>query len=1033
MAAAAASFNARQYNDAITTYHGAESLIYSQLDSEWDPELGAKFRPFLPRNASLFAPLLSATSQWLNILPVPSATSPVRPTSAVNATLLSSVSNLYGAGLGVVSTNIANASNTMADIQLASIYANEGNTAASSAAVKRAQGLDLALANALNASSATTHAAIPAAMVAAAPTAAAASLTLSALRIPIEARPTLPITVLAQKQLGLIAGGAGQYKVQPVQWTVDSSPDVSQITTIVYAAHAAATALPDAMTNVSSIWERATLLPHDYFYVIPLALAECYEAIGDYANAENYFLQAAAYTYINNAVEGPYIWVQLANLYSTWGNSAYQQGDRTTAATQYSKVLAVGSTTPPSTPLYTLTSLSVAAKIAASLIPQLSTLASSGTKNVSADATAIASVLLKIYGKLNQINAGLDYWGIYSNAIPIWPFSYLQQVATNFAQLALGAEQEVINFWSQAAQGTLTQTQLQNQAAQANAQIAVAQQQVNQAVDQAAAYQAGVTLAQTRATDAKNDASDFNTMNSQSIMLAAQSQQNSGGDYGDPKTLANWVGTLLSGGSISGSRATVAAALQLAANTKSQQYQVLSMQRTATEMQQAVTEAQAQLTAANAQVAATSAGLGVATLEAQGATQALAVFDADTFTPQVWRSMGDYMLAIYQRYMAMALGVAKLMQQAYNFENDTPFTYIQDGYAGVVDGLLAADALMADIQQFTEDLVTSKRGKKQYIKTSISLAQNYGYLFHTQLVATGQMTFETTLDDFDSVFPGTYQGRIASVSVDIQGIVPPAGISGSLTNGGISFYRLPSDVATPTSPSKLRIQDSDTLVLSNYDPSVDGQINSTPSNQLGIFEGAGVASTWTLSLPKQLNDINYGTLTDVVLTFLYEARFDPQLVSTVLAQLSSSPGYYARQWAIPLAWLYPDLFYGFVQTGTLTLSLATSDFPLNQTSPKITAVSLLITMSGQSAQGITITLTPPGLAAVTGVTGSNGVVTSQGTGSTWAGAVGGSALGGWTITLSAAANPRLAPGGKLDLSKLINLVLVLDYSFTPRS
>ena len=28
MAAAAASFNARQYNDAITTYHGAESLIY---------------------------------------------------------------------------------------------------------------------------------------------------------------------------------------------------------------------------------------------------------------------------------------------------------------------------------------------------------------------------------------------------------------------------------------------------------------------------------------------------------------------------------------------------------------------------------------------------------------------------------------------------------------------------------------------------------------------------------------------------------------------------------------------------------------------------------------------------------------------------------------------------------------------------------------------------------------------------------------------------------------------------------------------
>jgi Tc toxin complex TcA C-terminal TcB-binding domain len=384
--------------------------------------------------------------------------------------------------------------------------------------------------------------------------------------------------------------------------------------------------------------------------------------------------------------------------------------------------------------------------------------------------------------------------------------------------------------------------------------------------------------------------------------------------------------------------------------------------------------------------------------------------------------------------MDMALNVAKLMQQAYNFENDTSVTYIKSSYPGLIDGLLAADALMADIQQFTYDLITSKRGKKQLVKTSISLATNYGYLFQTQLVANGQMTFETTLDDFDSVFPGSYGGRIRAVSVDVQGIVPPTGISGSLTNGGISFYRLPSDIATPANPSKVRIQDSDTLILSDYNPNVDGELNSITGNQLGIFEGAGVASTWALSLPKQLNNINYGTLTDVVLTFLYETRFDPQLVSTVLSDLSSRPGYYDRQWAIPLAWLYPDLFYGFVSNGSLTLSLAASDFDLNQTSPKITAVSLLLAMTpGTTAEGITITLTPPGLSQVTGVTNSNGVITSQGPGSTWAGAAGGSALGNWVVNLPVASNPKLAPGGALDLSQLINMVLVLDYSFTPRS
>jgi hypothetical protein len=341
---------------------------------------------------------------------------------------------------------------------------------------------------------------------------------------------------------------------------------------------------------------------------------------------------------------------------------------------------------------------------------------------------------------------------------------------------------------------------------------------------------------------------------------------------------------------------------------------------------------------------------------------------------------------------------------------------------------------MADIQAFTDDLVTANRGKKQYVKQSISLADRYGYLFETQLRKTGTMTFETTLDDFDSVYPGTYEGRIQRVDISVQGIVPPTGVSGTLSNNGISVYRLPSDIATPSSPSKVRIQSAETLVISDYDPSVDGVLDSTTGDQTGIFEGAGVASSWTLSLPRAINDINYGTLTDVVLTFLYEARFDPQLVQTVLSDLASRPGYYDREMAIPLAWMYPDLFYSFVSSGTLTLNLAASDFPLYQTNPTVSAVSLLASLAtGTSSTGITITLAAPGKSAVTGVTDATGAISSQGTASSWAGATGGSALGNWTITLPVASNAGLAPGGKLNLSSLVNLVLVIDYSFQPRS
>jgi tetratricopeptide (TPR) repeat protein len=788
------------------------------------------------------------------------------------------------------------------------------------------------------------------------------------------------------------------------------------------------------LLNVSTLSEASVVLPHDYFYVIPLGLAQCYQAMGDYATAEIYYLQAAGYQYINTAVEGPYVWVQLASLYRDWGNNLYRQGDPTTAATIYGKVLSPDGTTVPSTPLYSLAGLAAAAAIAKTLIPQLSTLAATGIGGVSADDTAIASVMLQIYAKLGQIQAGLDYWGNYAKATPIWTFAYLQQVAVNFTQLAIQAEQQVVNFWMQADQATLTQKELTNQVSQSNAQVNAAQQQVAQAQASAGAYQAGLNLANTRATDAAADASDYASTNSHAIILQAEAQQVSGGDDGDYDRISNMATQLLTQGSISGSSATVAAATQLAANMLSQQYQVDSLQRTATEMQQAATEAQAQLTAANAQVTAAQAGLAVAQLDANLAAQTLAVFNADTFTPQVWQSMGNYMLQIYDRYMDMALRAAKQMQQAYNFENDVSLTYIQDSYQGVIEGLLGADALMADIQAFTDDLVTSKRGKKQLVKTSISLAGKYGYYFETQLRKTGTMTFETSLDDFDSEYPGAYQGRIRRVTVDVQGIVPPAGISGTLGNNGISFYRLPSDIATPTTPSKVRVQNAEALVISDYDPNIDGPLDSSTGNQTGIFEGAGVASSWTLSLPPAVNDIDYGTLTDVVLTFLWETRFDPQLTPTVLSQLASRPGYYNRQCAIPLAWLYPDLFYAFVGTGTLTLALSASDFPFNQTAPIVTAVSLLVAMKpGTSAQNITISLTTPGKPAASDVTNAAGTISSQTTGGLWAGSVGGSALGDWTLTLTAAANPALAPGGKLDLSSLINLVLVLDYSFTPRS
>src|SRR5205807_8573604 len=143
-----------------------------------------------------------------------------------------------------------------------------------------------------------------------------------------------------------------------------------------------------------------------------------------------------------------------------------------------------------------------------------------------------------------------------------------------------------------------------------------------------------------------------------------------------------------------------------------------------------------------------------------------------------------------RRYLTMALRAARLMQQAYNFETDQNLKIVKGDYSSdEVKGLLAADALMADIQSFTYDLITSTAGKPQPLKQTISLAQQYGFLFETQFRKTGSMQFETRIEDFDDYYPGIYAGRIDSVEVEVDGIVPVTGISGTLANSGISSYR----------------------------------------------------------------------------------------------------------------------------------------------------------------------------------------------------------------------------------------------------
>jgi hypothetical protein len=587
---ASQDYAARNYQAAIGAYLKAQALMYAQLDSS--SVLGEVQRiPDLPRDPSLFDPMLSATLEWMNVLPVPGPVSPVRPQVAVNPTTLSAVTTVNGAGLASPTISSANGMQAAADLHLAATLTSLGNTTGAQFYLNRANQVDSTVVTLLNPAKApappVAAAPVAAAPVTARPAAIAApgielagstlgpvmvppTITRPVLASPIIAEPVpispvvlLPAPATVTRSLGILTGG----KVSTVTWAAGASPALAAVKAAAYAARPGAATLDDAISSPAIASDLVLAMPHNYFYVIPLGLAQCYHALGDWANAEKFYLHATAYPYLNAGLEVPYVWTQLATLYLDWGNALYMSGDVTDALTVYEHVLNADGSVPSTSALYTTAALSPAATAARSVVTNLAGLvsnpASASTLNLDPQ---MCSVILEVHQRLVQIAAGLDFWGHWVPRVPIWTFDYLQQVAVNFAQLAISAEQQVISYWDRADQGQLTQLQLGQQVSQANAEVAAAQAQTQAAQAQQQAYQLGLALAQQRATDAKTNATQYANSSAAAIVHQALQTQLSGGDDGDAAQLNSYADIMMSGNyDLSGSRGTLAAAEQLTA------------------------------------------------------------------------------------------------------------------------------------------------------------------------------------------------------------------------------------------------------------------------------------------------------------------------------------------------------------------------------------------------------------------------------------------------------------------------------------
>lgn len=803
-----------------------------------------------------------------------------------------------------------------------------------------------------------------------------------------------------RRSLGLLLGE----EVVTFEWEAGDPLPVDAVIERYYLARSQASDPAALDPRYTTLAELAVLLPHYYFFAIPVAMGEALRQLGSYEEAEGVLRSVADYTYVNTAIEIPALWQRLAGNARQWGDSLYKQEEAQKALKIYRRVLnppGSADVVPSSSFLYSQARLKAVGEQVKAVLSQ------GGGLEIGELNPALAVIVLEIRARLLQLQGGLDFLGMPADLVPIWDFSYLQSVARYFARQAVQAERQYVQFRDQAENERMTEKQLNHAVRIALAEKSLANEQLDAAQADTEVYEAGLDLAESRKSNAETDRALYEDMattrlNEQTMRAYYTAPEHARKAVSDS---VFWQGM-----------ATL-------------DYELGALERDIEELGLGVVVAQKQVESARAREAVAEQMTVVAHVKLKAAEDQLAAFSNQRFTPDVWFGMSDFMRAASDRYLDMAVHAARLMQRAYNFELDVERSLIKTDYSQEgVDGLLGADVLLADIDSFTHDLLSSVERKKIRLKHTLSLAQRYPFQFETKFRQSGHLEFETRLLDFERAHPGTFGARIERIEVLVDGLLPPRGVHGSLTNSGISRYR---DQAANV---KFRVHGKETLTFSEYDERRDGALFPARAEQLELFAGGGVGGSWILEVPPSTNDVDFRAIADVRVVFYYTARFDANLRQAVEAELLSLPGAHQESRILPLRQFYPDAFFSFQENGVLTFSVLPEDLPIHHEGPELLDLSLVVAAADDFAvEGLIVRLAVPGQPTPTAAT-----VSAEGSviiddGHPWQPLSSGPAVGEYRLEIRSDDNPDLDFEASAALEPIEDLALILEYDFTPRS
>jgi hypothetical protein len=236
--------------------------------------------------------------------------------------------------------------------------------------------------------------------------------------------------------------------------------------------------------------------------------------------------------------------------------------------------------------------------------------------------------------------------------------------------------------------------------------------------------------------------------------------------------------------------------------------------------------------------------------------------------------------ALYANAFQLAFEVAKKAERALQNElGDPSLTYIQYNYLDGIEGLLAGEKLLFDVK--TMEMAYHDLNQREYEMTKhVSLLQ-VDPLALVQFRATGTCSFTLPEEAFDIDCPGHYFRRTKSVAVTLPCVAGPY----TSVNCTLTLQKSTIRVSTGVPNGKYARQGSEDVRFNDYYGTVQSIVTSSAQSDSGLFEtnlrderylpfeGTGVAgSQWQLTLPSDVPQFDFDTISDVVLHVRYTAR-----------------------------------------------------------------------------------------------------------------------------------------------------------------